>query len=72
MHSRQLLLVEEMSLVMPGQKMELVALAVMPLMPWWAACKASRQVCRRESGTTILSPRHTTPSTQVMSLILPL
>lgn len=45
-----------MSLVIPGQKIEDSALAVIRLVPWCAACRASGQVCRRHGGMMILSP----------------
>ena len=54
--------VSAMSLVMPSQNSEDSARAVIPLMPWWAACRALRQAGRRSVGTMILSPRHMTPS----------
>ena len=51
-----------MSLVMPGQNSEASARAVMPLIPWWAACSASRHAGRSSDGMIILSPRQMTPS----------
>ena len=44
-----------MSLVMPGQKMDASAFAVMAEVPWWAACSAERHVGLRDGGMTIRS-----------------
>ncbi len=52
-------LVAMMSFVIPGQKRDASARAVMRLTPWWAAL---RHVGRREVGIMILLPRHITPS----------
>ena len=44
-----------------------MALAVMPVVPWWAACKALRHVWRRDAGMMTLSPRQMTSSMMAMS-----
>ena len=51
-----------MSFVIPGQKRDASARAIMRLTPWWAAWRALRHVGRREVGIMILLPRHITPS----------
>ncbi len=66
----QLFLMAAMSAVRPGQYMDAFALAVIPLVPWCAACRVSRHACRREDGMTRRLPRHTTSSTMVRSVIM--
>ena len=57
-----------MSLLMPGQKMEASALDVMVGVPWWAACKAVRQLWLSDGGITILS-RYNTHNTLPQAII---
>ena len=52
---RQFALVACMSFVMPGQKIEASALAVIAEVPWWAACRAERHVGLSEGGMTMRS-----------------
>ena len=51
-----------MSFVMPGQKIEASALAVIAEVPWWAACRAERHVGLSEGGMTMRSLLMTMPS----------
>ena len=44
-----------MCVVMPGQKTDIFALAVMDVVPWWAECRAASTSFRREGGITTLS-----------------
>ncbi len=44
-----------MSAVMPGQNMDDSAFAIMCDVPWWAACRADRHVCRSAFGIISLS-----------------
>ena len=49
-----------MSFCIPGQYTLPMALAVIPVMPWWAACSTSRASAWREEGMITLSPYNTT------------
>ena len=49
-----------MSLSIPGQYTLHMALAVIPVMPWWAACSTSRASAWMEEGIITLSPYNTT------------
>ena len=60
----QLARVMWMSLVIPGQKMDVSARAIMDDTPWWAAWRAVRQCGLMDGGITILSLYSTTPLTQ--------
>ena len=51
-----------MSCVMPGQKTEDSALAIIADVPWWAACSAARQLGLRDDGITMQSLYRITPS----------
>ena len=51
------------SVVIPGQNMELSALVIMAVTPWWAAGKLSRTIRRKRGGMAILPLYITTPST---------
>ena len=51
-----------MSVVMPGQKIEASALAIIWGVPWWAACRKDRHVFLRACGTMIRSLYTATPS----------
>ncbi len=68
MHVGHLSLMALMSWVMPGQYIDDLARVVIPLIPWWAAWRASRHVGRRERGMTILSPIQITSYTMLRSL----
>jgi len=48
-------LVCPMSLVIPGQKIDCSALAIIADVPWCAACRAERQSFLRDAGMTSLS-----------------
>jgi len=48
----QFALVACMSFVMPGQKIDASTFAVIAEVPWWAACRAERQVGLSEDGMT--------------------
>ena len=51
----QFALVSCMSFVMPGQKIDASAFAVIADVPWWAACRAERHVGLSEGGMTMWS-----------------
>ena len=69
LHTVHLLLVSAMSFDMPGQNSEVWARAVIPLVPWWAAWRALRHVCRNCAGMTMRSPLQMTPLTDDRSWI---
>ena len=43
-----------MSFVMPGQKIDASAFAVMAEVPWWEACRAERHMGRSEGGMVLV------------------
>ena len=51
----QFALVGCMSFVMPGQKIDASAFAVITGVPWWAGCRAERQVGLGEDGMIMWS-----------------
>ena len=53
--------VDGMSCVMPGQRMEDSALAIIVDVPWWAACSAAKQSGLRDGGITMQSLYRITP-----------
>ena len=55
-------LVAWMAAVMPGQKIEAAALAIMSDVPWWAACSEVRHVFLRALGMMTRSLYTATPS----------
>ena len=60
--SSQFFLVFKMSAEMPGQKTVLLAWACIDVVPWWAACNASRISLCNVGGMTVRSLYTTTPS----------
>ena len=64
-HWLQLSLMFLISVVIPGQKTEDSALAIMPLVPWWAEWRVDSTLDRRAGGTNTRSLYKMTPSIEV-------
>ena len=70
LQEEQASLVLAMSALMPGQKMNWPALAVMADVPWWAECRALRHAFLRGGGITRRPLKDRTPSVIDRSLLL--